>query len=64
MPQIQLTITLDSDTGSTSVSGPLDNQIMAYGMLEVARDAIWERKQKDAQSVIQMPSQGILLPGV
>lgn len=64
MPQIQLTIILDTDSGQTAVSGPIDNQVLAYGMLEVARDAIMERKQKADAQVIQMPQSGIVMPGV
>jgi hypothetical protein len=62
MPQIQLTIILDTDTGSTSVNGPIDNQVLAYGMLQVARDAVYDRKRKAAESIIVQPEQGIIIP--
>jgi hypothetical protein len=61
MPQLQLIITVDSATGNTSVSGPIDNQLLCYGMLQVARDAILERKQKQAESRIIQPEPGLIV---
>lgn len=38
---IVLTITLDpAGGGAVKVSGPLQNQILCYGLLEMARDVI------------------------
>ena len=34
-----LTVTL-TDNGRVTVSGPINNKILAYGMLEAAKDAI------------------------
>lgn len=44
MPQIvaKLEILLD-DTGQIVVNGVIDNRLLAYGLLEVARDVIQER---------------------
>lgn len=36
---LSLTIDVD-DAGRVSVQGPLENQLVCYGLLEVARDAI------------------------
>lgn len=43
MPNLvaQLTITMD-DAGGIQVQGPIENKLLAYGLLEVARDAIGE----------------------
>jgi hypothetical protein len=62
MPVIQLTIALDTDSGTTHVSGPIDNQVLAYGLLEVARDAIQDQKRRAEQTIIQAPPQGFVLP--
>lgn len=57
MPAIVLTITYDGK--STQVSGPLDNKLLAYGMLETARDVIagfsLEEAKKDASRVQLAP---------
>jgi len=36
---LELKITID-DAGRTQVTGPIDQPIVAYGLLEVARDVI------------------------
>lgn len=36
---LSMTIAVD-DQGRVNVSGPLENQLVCYGLLEVARDAI------------------------
>lgn len=36
---IQMTITVN-DQGQVSVTGPLDNQLAAYGLLAVAQDTL------------------------
>lgn len=35
-----LTITLDAATGQVQVAGPIDNKMICYGLLEMAKDAI------------------------
>ncbi len=41
---IQLVISFDQATGQVSVSGPIDNKLLSYGLLEVARDTIAAHK--------------------
>lgn len=43
MPPVQLVITMTPD-GQVQVSGPLQNKVLCYGMLESARDAIRDFK--------------------
>ena len=40
---ITLTITLNQQTGQLNVSGPIDNKLLAYGMLALAHDVIAQR---------------------
>jgi hypothetical protein len=48
----QLAIILD-DRGQLSVTGPIDNKMLAYGMLELAKDVIYERG-KEAERRIKL----------
>lgn len=38
-PQTQLTVTLNAN-GSVSISGPINNKILCYGLLEAGRAAL------------------------
>lgn len=40
---IQLTITLDEKTGNLQVTGPIQDRILCYGMLELAKATIQEQ---------------------
>jgi len=46
----QLTIVID-DVGQCSVNGPIDNKVIAYGMLEVAKEAIAQHHAQKAQLI-------------
>lgn len=49
---ITLTITLGTDS-RISVNGPIDNNLLCYGLLELAKVAIQERtRQADQQRII------------
>lgn len=41
-PPIVLQITLDPLTSGLNVAGPIDNKVLCYGMLELAKDAVRE----------------------
>ena len=47
----KLTITL-SPNGGVSVNGPIDNAMLCYGLLEVAKDVVRMHVQKKAESGI------------
>jgi hypothetical protein len=53
MQDIILTITLKPTTGQVSVSGPIDNKTMAYGMLATAKDAIYDYGKQQQNRIIQ-----------
>ncbi len=56
----KLTIIM-SPNGTVSVTGPIDNGILCFGLLEVAKDVIKEHIGKKVESGI-VPVQ-IVLPG-
>lgn len=55
---LQLLITLNLQNGQVSVSGPIDNKMMAYGMLAAAKDAIYDfGKQQENRVQLASPAQ-------
>lgn len=62
MQELTLTITLNLQNGQVSVSGPIDNKTMAYGMLAAAKDAIYDYgKQQENRVQLAAPTQLPLL---
>lgn len=59
MPNV-LTITID-DAGGVSVTGPINNPLFAYGMLEAGRQAIQEHVAAQ-QRRVQLAGPGALPP--
>jgi hypothetical protein len=47
-----LTIQLDTETNQVTVSGPIQNRLLAYAMLKLAEKAIDENYQKATQQAI------------
>ena len=58
-PIIQMVITFNSNTGSVQVVGPINNRTLSYGMLEMAKEAIYDLKEKNKPQ-IQIPKHGIM----
>jgi hypothetical protein len=56
-PQLELTVRMDN-TGRISITGPLENKILCYGLLEAARDAI--HAAGDQPKIV--PVSGIIQP--
>lgn len=55
---MKLIIDFDEVTSAVSVNGPIDNKVVAFGMLEAAKDAIIEyhrEKKNKIQPVGIMP---------
>lgn len=50
--EIVMTITLSPD-GKIHVKGPISQKLLAYGLLEAARDAINEEHQRQRLSVVK-----------
>ena len=58
----KLTITL-APNGGIQVHGPIDNAMLCYELLEVAKDVIRMHVQKKAESPIIQPITRVVLPG-
>lgn len=50
-PKAQLLITIEHD-GKIGVEGPIDDPLLAYGMLECARDAIRDFNDQQKQRIV------------
>lgn len=61
MTEVTLTITLNLQNGQVGVSGPIDNRTMAYGMLEAARDAIYDYGKQQENRIVQPAPQDFSL---
>jgi hypothetical protein len=61
MPKIQLIIEFDGK--STSVSGPMDNKLLCYGLLGVAHDIIRDFDVQEATKQVKL-ADGALPPGL
>lgn len=61
-----LTLTIVFDGKETKVSGPLNNKLLCYGLLECARDIIAEFTEADAKAADQrvVLAPGALPPGL
>ncbi len=57
---VELKISMD-DTGNVGVNGPIDNLILCYGLLEIARQSIQKNHDTKASNLIQ-PANGMFLP--
>ena len=53
---VTLTIELQPD-GKVGVTGPIDNKVLCYGMLEAARDAIKDFNDKKRMPTVELPNQ-------
>lgn len=60
MPEIEMRIVMN-DSGGIQVSGPIDQAILAYGMLEAAKQAIVEHLRARAEGNRIVPAS--LIPG-
>ena len=52
---ITLTIIMD-EQGRISVNGPIDNKLLAYGLLEVAHEVVYDFSRQTEQQKIQLAS--------
>lgn len=50
---IDLLIRFNPRTQEINVSGPIDNKILAFGMLEVAKETIVEYQKKQGERLVQ-----------
>lgn len=59
MPNIELKIILQEETGGLQVQGPIDNRMLSYGMLEMAKEVIMKRAIQAKPSAI-IPVAGVI----
>lgn len=57
---IKLTVTMDQVTGQVKVDGPIDNPILAFGLLEIARQAVHKFQEEKAKNFRIIPMVGAL----
>ena len=59
--ELTLTITLDLNTNNISILGPINDKVVAYGMIEFARDAIFEHHRKmEVSKIVTVPGSRML----
>lgn len=56
-----LTITMD-DHGNAGVNGPLENRVLCYGLLEIAKETIHQKGEQD-QKLVKVASAIQLVAG-
>lgn len=61
MPDIQLVITMN-EQGQIGVSGPIDNQVLSYGLLEIAKITIANRAREAGERLVQPAAPGTIIP--
>lgn len=60
-PKIQLAIMFDPTTGALSVNGPIDNLILCFGLLEMAKENLRNHHAKNQARIALVPP-GMRLP--
>ena len=58
---VVLKITMSAN-GSLNVEGPIDNAILAFGLLTAAQNAIHEHQKAQANRVVRAPAPLLNLP--
>ena len=59
--ELTLTITLNLETNTISILGPINDKVVAYGMIEFARDAIFEHHRKmEVSKIVTVPGSRML----
>jgi len=50
----QLVIVLNAD-GTLGVNGPVENKMLVYGMLEMAKDAVRDFNKNSQKKIVELP---------
>jgi hypothetical protein len=50
---VELTVTID-DLGKPSIRGPIENKLLSYGLLEVARELIHDHHEQKLKLRVQL----------
>jgi hypothetical protein len=54
MPEIKMLITFDTEARGVRVEGAIGDKMLAYGMLDMAREAIQETHRQQAENRVQL----------
>jgi hypothetical protein len=57
----QLVITLD-ESGNVGINGPLENRLLCFGMMEMAKDGINKKHDADQKRIVQVAPGTTLRP--
>jgi uncharacterized protein YfeS len=49
---VRMVIDFDPHTGQVQVNGPIDNKLLALGLLDLARKAVWEFDPAKAAGIL------------
>lgn len=52
---LKMVLLFDTQTGAFNISGPIDNKIFAYGLLELAKETIYNHHRQKEQGSISLP---------
>ena len=58
MSKIQIVVTFDNETGQCQVSGPINDKILIYGLLGMAKEIV--SKQEVKRSSLVLPEGNVL----
>lgn len=61
MPVISLVITFTTETGQINVSGPINDRLLSFGMLETAKSIVADKHREEAQRLVQPAGMGNLM---
>ena len=56
---LELRITWDQLTGAINVTGPIQNKVLAFGMMEAAKEAVTKYHEAAAKNVVLAPNLGL-----
>ena len=65
MPEIVVTVRYNTETKALNVDGPIQDRILTYGMLEMAKDIVHEFNLEQGRAMKETPimsPHGIVLP--
>lgn len=61
MGEISLTVTFDPSTGRIGLNAPMDQRMMCYGMLEMAKEILLKHGAQQTGSKLITPPVGLRL---
>lgn len=59
-PDIEMVIRFNPQTGQVAISGPIDQRLICYGMLEMAKEILVKRAETPTTNGLVIPGNGNL----